>query len=277
MYRGLLQRCLVVGMVAMGVALGALGPAFVAEAKAPKPLTLADFFAISNPSQGSRVTYNDSSRKITGISYAPSLEIDLTYGHTGFITLNSQALPGYNAITFVSGFNDSDVSDGAKAKLSVYRDGALYKTFMVQQGVPAAPDAVPFDGHTIIKLVATWIQGGRADLLLANPQAVTLSGSTPAPSQPPAGAQASNPTLMLAFPSIGMGGEQTALITTKPNAYVTLVVTYPSGAPLVTLPTRAGSDGHYTYSWHVPRGVHGVVPVVVVSGGVAQGSFTIGA
>ncbi len=82
---------------------------------------------------------------------------------------------------------------------------------------------------------------------------------------------------MLAFPSIGAGGEQTALITTKPNAYVTLVVTHPSGVPLVTSPTRAGSDGHYTYTWHVPRGVHGVVPVVAVSGGVAQSSFTIGA
>ncbi len=81
---------------------------------------------------------------------------------------------------------------------------------------------------------------------------------------------------MLAFPSIGAGGEQTALITTKPSAYVTLVVTYPSGAPLVTSPMRAGSDGHYTYTWHVPRGVHGVALVVAVSGGVAQGSFTIG-
>jgi hypothetical protein len=82
-------------------------------------------------------------------------------------------------------------------------------------------------------------------------------------------------TLKLFSASVASGGQETALITTGPNAMLTVVITYPSGSQQVLGPKKAGADGHFAYSWVVPGGMAGIVHVVVVSGSVAQATFTI--
>ena len=95
--------------------------------------------------------------------------------------------------------------------------------------------------------------------------------STPVPGT---GSGAGAVTLKLAA-SVAAGGQQTVQASTGKGASVALVVDYPDGSQLVA-PGHAGPDGHYSYSWTLPAGVHGTVKVWLDAGGsIAQGSFTV--
>ena len=108
--------------------------------------------------------------------------------------------------------------------------------------------------------------------------AVVSSGLPPSahPQEQPR-KQPQAPTLQLSFQTALPGSQQTAIVSTRPNAYVTFIVGYPVGKPRVVGPERADIAGHLTYTWGVPGTVHGTVRVfAVTSTGVAQATFTVG-
>jgi hypothetical protein len=72
-----------------------------------------------------------------------------------------------------------------------------------------------------------------------------------------------------------VGANQTVVVTTTANSWVTMVMTFPDSSQVVVGPKRAGSNGHLTYTWKIPAGQHGIVRLVVVGASVAQGSFTV--
>lgn len=87
----------------------------------------------------------------------------------------------------------------------------------------------------------------------------------------------SPPPPLFATPVVARGGQQTVTLQTKPHAFVAMVVTYPSGKPLVVGPLTAAATGRFVYAFRVPRdSSDGPASVVIVAAGVViQGRFGI--
>ncbi|MGH2347042.1 MAG: NPCBM/NEW2 domain-containing protein [Chloroflexota bacterium] len=208
----------------------------------------------------------------------------LLAGNNAYVTLFTHKFPGYAAFTAAVGVEDGSVDNHpGTAILSVTVDGKLVKTITKSYGQAATTLTVPFGQASQIKLTLHENQKKDLYMLLGNPAVVTR---VPKPvATPPAfgsGSGAGNgggvggtTTLRLSAASAASGSQETALITTGANAMFTVVITYPGGTQQVLGPKKAGADGHFAYSWVVPSGVAGVARVVVVSGGVAQATFTI--
>ncbi len=192
---------------------------------------------------------------------------------TAYVSINARTVRGYNAVTFLLGFSDAlgpgpgDHSPtGPSVDLVVTRDGKPYTTVKTAVGRAAQRVTILFGGHTVITFTSkrTDSSGELSVLLLAEPTAIM--SSTPSPPPP-----------LFATPVAVRGGQQTVTLQTKPHAFVSMVVTYPSGKPLVVGPLTATATGRFAYSFIVPHDtIDGPVSVVIVAGGaVIQGSFGI--
>jgi hypothetical protein len=251
------------------------GPSRHALAAGPRVITgsdLSDSFYIEGDNNGS----------ISGVIYANAI---LMAGDKAYITLDTHKFPGYTAFTTAVGVADGSVDDHpGTATVLVTVDGRLVKTIAKVNGQAATILTVPFGQASQIKLTLHENQKRNLYILLGNPSVLT---SVPKPvAAAPAfgsgggsgggnGGGSGKTTLKLFSASVAAGSQETALITTGANAALTLVISYPGGAQQVLGPKKAGTDGHFAYSWVVPGGVAGVARVVVVSNGVAQATFTI--
>ena len=268
-----LTRPLIVVLIAVCslLPLHAASPAF---ALAPRALTGADFYNYQGKfCDGCYGGYNESAAIATE-KFATAYGLYFSsfwQNEVASVSVNAVHLRGYNAVTFALGFgdavdnNNTPGDSGASGHLAITRDGQLYRTIQVAAGQAAQPVTVLFGGHTVIKFTATRTDSGGsdADLLLANPTAVTVGASSAA-------------TVSLAL-SVPAGGSQVINVKTKPHAFVSMIVTFPQGRPLIAGPFTASSTGQWSYSFPVPQGDHGYARVVVVAAGqVLLGGFTIG-
>lgn len=186
------------------------------------------------------------------------------------VNVNTARLQGYNAVTFAVGFSDTvdshnDPADrNESGQFSITRDGQAYRTINVAAGQPAQTMTILIGGHSVIRFVATRTDSRNRDalLLLANPTAVLIGSSSSA-------------SLSLA-PTVPAGGSQVINVKTKPHAFVSLIVTFPQGRPLMAGPFIASPKGQWSYAFRVPGGQSGHASVVIVAGGqVLQGNFNI--
>ena len=207
-----------------------------------------------------------------------------------YVTLYTHHFPGYAAFTVAVGIEDGSENHPGTVTVSATIDGRVFKNITKSYGQAATQLTVPFGQASQIKISMHDNQKQTFYVLLGNPTVVT---SVPkAVATPPAfgtgagtgsgtsgtagkGNSGAKTTLKLFSPSVASGSQETALITTTPNAMLTVVITYPSGSQQVLGPKKAGADGNFAYSWMVPAGMAGIVHVVVVSSSVAQATFII--
>ena len=125
-----------------------------------------------------------------------------------------------------------------------------------------------------------WYTPGNDGLGLDNVQVrAVLPPASGTPAQPAKTPEATTPaagvTLTLATPSVAQRGQQSVQVTAGKNAQLALVIDYPDGSQVV-LPTHAGPDGRYSYTWSIPSGIAGTIKVFLDAGGtVARASFTV--
>ena len=190
----------------------------------------------------------------------------------------------YSSLSGIIYFDDTmlsscDASEGVR--LAIYNSTDSSHPYLIWHGKVAPKQQMPFTVATGGMIYLTLVKGGcfysSLDVTgVFSTSAVAPHASTASvpPSQQPRSAA---PTLQLSFPSVVPGGQQTAIVSTRPNAYVTFIVGYPVGKPRVVGPERADIAGHLTYTWGVPGTVHGTVRVfAVTSTGVAQATFIVG-
>jgi hypothetical protein len=242
-------------------------------AAGPRILTLSDMSDFS----GAEGANNNT---IAGATYKYAI---LLADNHAYVTILPHAFPGYAAFTTAVGVEDGDADNHpGTATLVVTVDGRRVKTIAKVYDQAATTLTVPFGQASQIKLTLVENQPRDLYLLLGNPAVVP---SIPKPiATPPSfgssgysgkGAAGNETTLKMFSASVTAGSQETALITTGANAVLTVVIRYPGGSQQVVGPRKAGADGHFAYSWTVPRGVTGLVRVVVVSSSVVQATFTI--
>lgn len=246
-----------------------LGPSQPTLAAGSRPVTGADWGDFN----GMEGADNSS---IAGEAYARGT---LITGNKAYVTLFTHHFPGYAAFTAAVGVPDGSVDSGpGSVSLLVTVDGKLVRTITKVYGQAATILTVPFGQASQIKLTVRENQAKNLYVLLGNPSVLTSvpRSVAPPPSFGSGGTGGSGGTTMKLFSaSVSAGSQETALVTTGAGVDLTLVITYPGGAQQVVGPKKAGADGHFAYSWVIPGGVAGVARVVVVSGGVAQATFTI--
>ena len=215
---------------------------------------------------------------IASVPYRTSYGLELDNNVSGItnayasVHVNAAHLSGYNALAFYLGFADyldtynspSQGDPAAKATFEITRDGQVYRNITVAAGQAAQYVTVPFQGHTVLEFSASRTDGdsGDACLLMADPTAIVIGPG--------------RPCLPFVAPSVAPGGRQTVTLRTAPGAFVSFIVTYPQGRPLVVGPFRASPAGKFSYSFSVPGNVHGTARIVAVAAGqIIQGKFTI--
>ncbi len=271
------------GLIALVIALVAtlstlFGPSHPALASGPRYLQTSDMADFSGVS-------NWTNKTIAGENYAHAILM----GTTGaYVTIAPRAYPGYAAFTVAVGIADgfSDTSGGATLVVTV--DGRVVKNISKTAGQAATTLTLPFGQSSQFKLSlkenqkkADMLMLGNASVITSVPKAASTppafgsGGGTGSAGSGATAAGSGKTTLKLFSSSVASGSQETALITTTPNAMLTVVITYPSGSQQVLGPKKAGADGNFAYSWIVPSGMAGVVHVVVVSNTVAQATFTI--
>jgi hypothetical protein len=259
-------------IVVLVVALATLaGPNRHALAAGKRVLTLSDMSDFSG-AEGA------NGAAIAGATYAKAT---LLASNNAYVTLFTHKWPGYAAFTVAVGVEDGTVDDHpGTVTVAVTVDGKPFKSITKTYGQAATQLTVPFGKASQIKLVTHNNQKNGLYVLLGNPAVVT---SVPkAVATPPAfgsggngGNKTGKTTLRLFSASVAAGSQETALITTGADAFLTIVINYPNGTQQVVGPKKAGADGHFAYSWNVPSGMAGITRVLVDSSGVAQGTFTI--
>jgi len=271
------------GLIALVIALVAtlstlLGPSHQALAAGPRYLTTSD---MTDSTQVSNYT----NQTIAGEKYAH----DIMMIETGaYITISPHAFPGYAAFTVAVGIADGFGNTSGGATLGVMVDGRVVKSISKTVGQAATTLTLPFGQSSQFKLSvkenqkkAVIVMLGNASVITSVPKAAATppafgsGGGTGSGGSGTAGTDSGKTTLKLFSASVASGGQETALITTGPNATLTVVITYPSGSQQVLGPKKAGADGNFAYSWIVPSGMAGIVHVVVISSSVAQATFTI--
>lgn len=168
--------------------------------------------------------------------------------------------------------------------------GGTSKDYTFQSDTKASPKAMQWVQRSIVYTATTastplafyalytYSYNG---LGLDNVQVRAIRDATGAASTPtsakttPQPAATGAPTLQLGTASIAAGAQQTVTVSAAKSAALALIVDYPDGTQLV-LPSRAGADGTYRYSWSVPATIHGTVQVMVDSAGsIVRASFTV--
>ena len=255
-----------------------LGPGHRALAAGPRVLTLSDM-GDQFGAEGA------NGAAISGVTYAKATLLVL---NKAYVTLFTHAFPGYAAFTVAVGVEDgAEDAHAGTVTISVSADGKILNTSTKAYGQAATQLTVPFGTSSQIKVSMHDNQKAGFYVLLGNPAVV--AGIPKAVATPPAfgtggnggnggttgGSGVRKTTLTLFSASVAAGSQETALITTGATAALTIVITYPGGTQQVVGPKKAGTDGHFAYSWAVPGGVAGIVRVVVVSSGIAQAPFTI--
>ena len=212
--------------------------------------------------------------------------VPITHGLSlGLSNAHIDVRPGlhYSSLSGIIYFDDTmlsscDASEGVR--LAIYNSTDSSHPYLIWHGKVAPKQQMPFTVATGGMIYLTLVKGGcfysSLDVTgVFSTSAVAPHASTASVlSQPP---RSVAPTLQLSFPSAVPGGQQTAIVSTRPNAYVTFIVGYQVGKPKVAGPERADRAGHVTYTWGVPGTVHGSVRVfAVTSMGVAQVTFIVG-
>ncbi len=252
----------------LSLVLASMATVPVAQARglSPRTLVASDFFGATGATSVS--LSGGQAETIAAVPYLSYLSFlcgKPGNGGDASISLNAATLVGYNALSFSLGMSDKTYAHGSSGELQVQRDGHAYATYHVSSGVPARHVIVFFGGHKIITLDGHYdTGGGSVELLVAVPMAIVVGPALPIP-------------LSLNAPYVVAGGTQTAIVATTAASYVTLVITYGSGAPLVVGPKLIGPDGKYTYTWTLPAAQRGRVRVTLIDGAgkVTQSSFTI--
>ncbi len=185
------------------------------------------------------------------------------------ISLNARKLPGYNAVTFQLGCEDSDSGVGARVLLQVLGDGQTpLGTYTVTQGQPARQAIVPFKGHGAISFVTGPAEKDVKDqktcgVTLATPLAIMLAGPRPA-------------ALTVALARVAVGAHETLSALAPAGTQASAVVTYASGQQQIVGPTRVGTDGRVTLTFTVAQGASGTARVTVVTATkVLAATFTV--
>ncbi len=212
--------------------------------------------------------------------------VPITHGLSlGLSNAHVDVRPGlhYSSLSGIIYFNDGSSSqcDSAEGvRLAIYNSTDSSHPYLIWRGKVAPKQQMPFTVATGGMIYLTLVKGGcwsnSLDITgVFSTGAVAPHASTASVlSQQP---RSVAPTLQLSFPSIVPGGQQTAIVSTRPNAYVTFIVDYPSGKPKVDGPELADIAGHLTYTWGVPGTVHGSVSVFAVTRtGIAQATFIVG-
>ena len=271
------------GLIALVIALVAtlstlLGPSHQALAAGPRYLMTSDMTDSTEVSSYTNQT-------IAGEKYAH----DIMMIETGaFVAISPHAFPGYAAFTVAVGIADGFGNTSGGATLVAMVDGRVVKSISKTVGQAATTLTLPFGQSSQFKLSvkenqkkAVIVMLGNASVITSVPKAAATppafgsGGGTGSGGSGTAGTDSGKTTLKLFSASVASGGQETALITTGPNATLPVVITYPSGSQQVLGPKKAGADGNFAYSWMVPGGMAGIVHVVVVSSSVAQSTFTI--
>jgi hypothetical protein len=219
--------------------------ASASHAGASRKLTLND---LSNPVA---VDLGDpGGDSVAGVRYTHILRL---WAIDSAFSLYTHRFPGYAAFSFDVGFADSSLPYAAE--LVVSADGTAVRTIDKREGAAVTHVVIPFQGAGVIRLSLA-------------------PGSNPAllPRVSP-GSATRTMSVQLVPAAVAAGGQETALVTTRPGAFVTLVIDYPDGLQAAVGPRRADADGHLVYPWAVPEGVLGTVRVVAVGAGIATATF----
>ena len=212
--------------------------------------------------------------------------VPITHGLSlGISKAHIDVRPGlhYSSLSGVMYFDDTALSpcDSTEGvRLAIYNSTDSSHPYLIWRGKVAPKQQMPFTVATGGMIYLTLVKGGcfysSLDItgVFSTGAAAPPASTTSVLSQQP---RSVAPTLQMTFPSVVPGGQQTAIVSTRPNAYVTFIVGYPVGKPKVVGPERADIAGHLTYTWGVPGTLHGSVRVfAVTSTGVAQATFTVG-
>jgi len=218
-----------------------------------------------------------NSETIQGTSYP--LVIYLTHNSSS-ISFGADNFPGYNAVSFGLGSNDTTTFD-ASSRFQVFGDGVLLASFQ-PASLKGRQHIVRFGTHRVI----TFTRQGDNDVgnwALINPTLVEPHKSTTSTSSargtraaPVAGTMHSTSASLTMAPVVPSGRTEVVNVTTKPGVFVSMIVSFPQGKPLIIGPTKASALGRWSYTFAVPRGDSGKSSVVVVAGGqLLTGGFTI--
>jgi hypothetical protein len=258
------------------------GPRYRAYAAGSRVITssdLGDFSGVESAAGSS----------IAGVTYKQAM---LLAFNKSYATLFTGKFPGYAAFTTAVGVPDGTADDHAgTVTIVVTVDGKPFKTITKSYGQAATMLTVPFGHASQIKLTVRDNQSSILYVLLGNPSVTTVAPRAVATPEPIAGnnngngngggasssgtAGAGKTTVKLFSPSVGVGSQETALISTGHGAELTVVITYPGGSQQVLGPKKAGADGNFAYTWTIPSGVAGTARITVVSNTVVTSTFTI--
>jgi hypothetical protein len=196
---------------------------------------------------------------VAGVRYTHILRL---WAIDSAFSLSTQRFPGYAAFSFDVGFADSSLPYAAE--LVVSADGTAVRTIDKREKEAVTHVVIPFQHASVIHL--SLAPGSNPGLLLANPTILPRVLPGPSPSKT---------KVQLVPAAAAAGGQETVLVTTLPDAFVTLVIDYPDGLQTAVGPRRTDADGHLVYTWAVPVGVQGTVRVVAVGTGIATATFLI--
>lgn len=251
-------RLLVIGGVLLAVATGPRG----VVAAGPKALDGSYFFG----SCGSCV---HDTATIAGQTFHGTDTIMITEATGDQISLNARRLPGYNAVTFQLGCEDTDSTVGARVVLQVLGDGQTpLGSYTVTQGQPARQAIVPFKGHGTIAFVTKPAEKEvknqkTCGVTLATPLAIVLAGPGPA-------------ALTVAPARVAADAQETLSASAPAGTQASAVVTYASGQQQIVGPTRVGTDGRATLTFTVAPGASGTARVTFVTAAkVLAATFTV--